>query len=66
MNTFVVRIWWEPDLTRPDGRPLWRGQVQHVSSERAFAFQSLTELLRFIQSQTGDLEGKADSYTEKA
>ncbi len=52
-HSFIVRVWWEPGLTRPDGRPLWRGQVQHATSGRTLVFQSLDELLRFIQSQTG-------------
>ena len=52
-HAFVVRVWWEPGLTQPDGRPLWRGQVQHAASGRTFVFQSLNDLLCFIQSQTG-------------
>lgn len=55
-HSFVVRIWWEQDLTRPDGGPLWRGYAQHAASGHSLAFQSLDELLRFIQSHTGDLE----------
>ena len=55
-HAFVVRVWWEPGLTRLDGRPLWRGQVQHAASGQTLVFQSLDELLRFIQSHAGDLE----------
>jgi len=55
-HAFVVRVWWEPGLTRPDGHPLWRGYVQHAASGRTLVFQSLDELLRFIQDHTGDLE----------
>ena len=50
-NSFVVRIWCESDLAQPDGCPLWRGQIQHVSSRRTMAFQSLDKLLQFIQTQ---------------
>jgi hypothetical protein len=53
-HAFVVRIWREPGLAGPDGSPLWRGQVQHAASGQALAFQSLDELLRFIQSWTSD------------
>ncbi|MDY7078237.1 MAG: hypothetical protein SXV54_15080 [Chloroflexota bacterium] len=56
IHSFLVRIWWEPGLTRPDGRPLWRGQVQHAASSQTCAFQSLDEMLRFIQDQAGELE----------
>lgn len=52
-HAFVVRIWWEEGLTRPDGRPLWRGEVQDVASGRTRVFQSLGDLLRFIQSRSG-------------
>ena len=52
-HSFVVRIWWEQGLTRPNGRPLWRGYIQHAASGRTLVFQSLDELLRFIQSHTG-------------
>lgn len=55
-HAFVVRIWWESGLTGPDGRPLWRGQIRHAATGRTLTFQSLQELLRFIQKQTGDLE----------
>jgi len=64
-HAFVVRIWWEPGLTRPDGRPLWRGQVQHAASGQTEVFQSLDDLLRFIQAQTGSLNTEnADFRTE--
>ncbi|MBN1813523.1 MAG: hypothetical protein JXA14_16920 [Anaerolineae bacterium] len=55
-HAFVVRIWWESGPARPDGRPLWRGRVQHAASGEYVVFQSLDELTRFIQKQTGDLE----------
>jgi hypothetical protein len=55
-NTFVVRIWWEAGLTGPGGRPLWRGRVQHLPTNRSLVFQCLDELNRFIQAHTGDLE----------
>jgi hypothetical protein len=55
-HAFVVRIWWESGPLRLDGRPLWRGRVQHAASGEYVVFQSLGELTRFIQKQTGDLE----------
>jgi hypothetical protein len=56
-HAFVVRIWWESGSVRPDGRPLWRGRVQHAASGEYVVFQSLGELMCFIQKQTGDLKG---------
>lgn len=55
-HAFVVRIWRESGLTRPNGHPLWRGQVRHVASGRALAFQSTADLLRFIREQVGPLD----------
>jgi len=55
-HAFIVRIWWGPGLTLSDGRPLWRGRVQHVASGQTLVFQALDDLLRFIQTRTGDLE----------
>jgi len=55
-HTFIVRIWWESGLTRSNGRPLWRGQVQHAASGQTLAFQSLDDLMHFIQSRAGELE----------
>lgn len=59
--TFVVRIWWEAGLTRPNGQPLWRGQIEHAMEGHQQGFSSLEELLRLIQEQTGDLEGGGGS-----
>ena len=55
-HAFVVRIWWEPGLSQPNGKPLWRGRVECAANGRSYVFQSLDGLLRFIQSQTGELE----------
>jgi len=55
-HAFIVRIWWEPGLTRPNGSPLWRGRVQHAASGQTRVFQSLEELLEFIEEQAGNLE----------
>jgi hypothetical protein len=64
-HAFVVRIWWESGLSRPDARPLWRGQVQHAASGRTLSFQSLDELLRFIQEHTGDLGTARERVDER-
>jgi hypothetical protein len=50
---FIIRLWWEPGLTRDDGRPLWRGQVQCVATGNTRAFQSLDGLAHFIRSESG-------------
>lgn len=54
-HAFVVRIWWESGLTRPDGGPLWRGYAQHAASGQTLVFQTLGDLTDFIQSQAGEL-----------
>lgn len=63
-HSFVVRIWQEPGLTRPDVYRLWRGRVQHAASGQYLVFESLGELLRFIQSQTGDLGSMSNEKLE--
>lgn len=63
-HAFVVRIWWEPGLIRPDGRPLWRGRVQHAASGEYLVFQSLDELLGFLQLHTGELEAGREQPAE--
>jgi hypothetical protein len=60
IHAFIVRIWQEQGLTRPDGRTLWRGRVQHAASGRSLVFQSPSELWRFIASRTGSLQEKRD------
>ena len=55
-HAFVVRIWWEPGLSRPDGHPLWRGKIEHAASGQYLVFQTLDDLLGFVQSQTGELD----------
>jgi hypothetical protein len=55
-HAFVVRIWLEPNLTRSDGRMLWRGRVQHATSGEYLVFEVMADLLRFITSWTGTLE----------
>ena len=64
-HSFIVRIWREPSLVRPAGRPLWRGRVQHAASGEYRVFESLDGLLDFIQSQTGDLSIKQSTIIDE-
>ena len=59
IHAFIVRIWQE-GLTRPDGRILWRGRVQHAASGQSLAFQSPGELWHFIASKAGGLPEEKD------
>jgi len=52
-DSFVVRIW------REEGRPGWRGWVQHVRSGETALVQSPDELLSFIERRTGKPNGPA-------
>lgn len=49
-HAFVVRIWLESGLHRPDGRTLWRGRVQHAASGNYLVFEAMDDLVRFITS----------------
>jgi hypothetical protein len=48
--SFVIRIWWEPgaDQTRR-----WRGWVQQVRNGEQVSFQSMADLIAFIELETG-------------
>ena len=50
---FIVRIWWEQGLSLPDGRPLWRGQVQDAAGGQPRVFQSLDDMVQFIRDRSG-------------
>ena len=50
---FALRIWWETgDL---EGPPHWRGWVQHAPTGRHLYFQSLEELVEFLETWVGSL-----------
>jgi hypothetical protein len=44
LNTFVVRLWCEPE-----GRECWRGQVQRLQTGEHIAFSDETALMAFIR-----------------
>ena len=50
-GSFVVRIWWEPGTDPGPGH--WRGWVQHVRNGQQISFQSMADLLAFIERETG-------------
>ena len=45
LNTFVVRLWCEPE----EGQDRWRGQVQRLQSGERVEFSSEVALLSFIR-----------------
>jgi hypothetical protein len=49
-GSFVVRIWWEPgaDATRH-----WRGWIQHVRNGEQVSFQSMADMIAFIEREIG-------------
>jgi hypothetical protein len=53
-DVFIVRIWREA-IERDDAPPPWRGQVEHLASQRRLGFTSLHALCRFI-AKTARLE----------
>jgi hypothetical protein len=48
-DTFIVRIW------RVEGKPEWRGWVQHVHTGDSVPVQSMDELVAFIGRRIGKL-----------
>jgi len=51
-DVFIVRIWREA-TERDDAPPPWRGQVEHLASQRRLGFTSLRTLCRFIAKAAG-------------
>jgi uncharacterized protein YceH (UPF0502 family) len=49
-GSFVVRIWWEPGTSQARH---WHGWVQHVRNGEQSSFQTLAELIAFIEQETG-------------
>ena len=51
-HSFILRIW------REEGSDGWRGWVQHTRSGESTVAQDLNELLTFVESRTGRLNGR--------
>ena len=45
MSTFVIRCWREYE----GQSTLWRGRIEHVQSGKQRAFESLDQMVRFVQ-----------------
>ncbi|MBN1139899.1 MAG: hypothetical protein JXM73_25225 [Anaerolineae bacterium] len=48
-NSYIIRIW------REEGKPGWKGWVQHARTGESGFFQRLDELLAFIERHAGKL-----------
>jgi len=57
LNTFVVRLWCEPE----DGRGRWCGQVQRLQSGEHTTFSDEASLLSFIRRWVQMPEGEEQS-----
>ena len=62
LNTFVVRLWCEPE----DGRDRWRGQVQRLQSGEHITFSNEASMLSFIRRwvQMSESEEKSVGFEE--
>lgn len=63
LNTFVVRLWREPE----DGRNRWCGQVQRLQSGEHITFSNEASLLSFIRRwvQMSESEEKNAEFEEE-
>jgi hypothetical protein len=50
-DAFIIRIW------REEGRPGWRGWVQHAGAGESAVVRNVDELVAFIERWTGELTG---------
>ena len=58
--SFVLRIWWEEG----DSGPVWRGWTQHAASGESCYFETLVEMLEFVEQHVGNLNTEEESYAE--
>ncbi len=56
--SFVFRIWWEEG----DSGPVWRGWTQHAASGDSCYFQTVAELLRFVERHAGNLGLRSEDW----
>jgi hypothetical protein len=56
--SFVLRIWWE----KGEASPIWRGRVQHAASGDSRYFQTVAELLDFVERHAGNLDTQEEKY----
>jgi hypothetical protein len=59
-HSFIVRVWLE-ETSEESGRAVWRGRVTHVPSHEQRYFQTMTDLVGFIERYLMDWEGGSDS-----
>jgi hypothetical protein len=59
-TSFVLRIWWEEG----DSGPVWRGWTQHAASGESCYFETLVEMLEFVQKFVGNLNMQEESCVE--
>ena len=59
--SFVLRIWWEEG----DAGPIWRGWTQHAASGDNCYFQTIAELLHFVECHAVNL-GEISQKVERA
>ena len=58
--SFVLRIWWEEGVSGP----VWRGWTQHAASGESCYFETLIEMLEFIEQYVGSLNPQEGNYVE--
>jgi len=61
-HSFVIRIWWEKGHADP---AWWRGWVQHAATGKSCYFEHVTDLLTFIEAQTGPIVNAVDEIRKQ-
>lgn len=52
-GSFIVRIWWEHQDASGQTAAHWRGWVQHVRDGSQIYFTSMSDLISFVERETG-------------
>jgi hypothetical protein len=54
--SFLIRLWREKSLERPEEVTDWQGEVEHIQTGRRWTFDTLDELLEFLRRQVAAQE----------
>jgi hypothetical protein len=57
--SFLLRLWSESSLPASAPAPDWHAEIEHIQSGERWTFDSLEELLEFLQQQADRLVPRA-------
>ena len=58
-KSFLLRLWRETNDQSP--RTDWRAEIEHIQSGERWGFNTLDEMLEFLQQEMDDTKDSADA-----